>query len=101
MARYIAARIDWTAEQLASASLEYIWRDRDLSNSIVSDIGFLFTLKFRSALCFHLRIKQRFNIAFHPRTDRQTKRQKQTLEQCLQGYGNYQQDDLVEWLGIE
>ena len=100
MARYIAARMDWTAERLAQAFLEHIWRDKGLPDFIVSDRGSLFTSKFWSALCFHLKIKQRLSTAFHPQTDGQTERQNQTLEQYLRGYGNYQQDDWVEWLAI-
>lgn len=100
MARYIAARMDWTAERLAQAFLEHVWRDKGLPDSIVSDRGSLFTSKFWSALCFHLKIKQRLSTAFHPQTDGQTERQNQTLKQYLQGYGNYQQDDWVEWLAI-
>lgn len=80
--------------------MEHVWRDKGLPDSIVSDRGSLFTSKFWSALCFHLKIKQRLSTAFHPQTDGQTERQNQTLEQYLRGYGNYQQDDWVEWLAI-
>lgn len=51
-------------------------------------------------MCFHLKIKQRLSSAFHPLTDGQTERQNQTLEQYLQGYANYQQDDWAAWLAI-
>lgn len=64
------------------------------------DKGLLFISKFWSTLCFHLKIKQRLSIAFHAITDGETEQQNQTLEQYLQGYANYQQDDCVEWLAI-
>ncbi len=96
MTQYIAAGMDWTAEQLSRAFLENIWQDRGLPDFIISDRESLFTSKFWSALCFHLKIKQRLSTAFHPQTDRQTVWQNQTLEKYLGGYGNYQQDDLVE-----
>lgn len=60
-----------------------------------SDRGSLFTSKFWSAMCFHLKIQRRLSSAFHPQTDGQTERQNQTLEQYLRGYANYQQDDWV------
>lgn len=100
MAQYIVARIDWTAEQLAQAFLEQVWQDKGLPDSIISDRGLLFTLKFLSALCFHFKIKQRLSTAFHAQTDGQTERQNETLKQYLRGYENYQQDDWIEWLVI-
>ncbi len=100
LARYIPARMDWTAERLAEAFIENVWREKGLPDSVVSDRGSLFTSKFWSAMCFHLKIKQRLSSAFHPQTDGQTERQNQTLEQYLRGYANYQQDDWVSWLAI-
>lgn len=46
MARYIAVKIDWMAEQLAQAFLEHVWQDKGLSDSIISDKELLLTLKF-------------------------------------------------------
>ena len=100
LAQYIPARMDWTVERLAEAFIENIWRDKGLPDSVVSDRGSLFTSKFWSAICFHLKIKQCLSLAFHPQTDGQTERQNQTPEQYLRRYGNYQQDDWVAWLAI-
>ncbi len=100
LARYIPARMDWSAERLAEAFLENVWQDKGILDSLVSDCGSLFTSKFWPALCFHLKIQRRLSSAFHPQTDGQTERQNQTLEQYLRGYGNYQQDDWVSWLAI-
>ena len=72
LARYIPARMDWTAEGLAEAFIENVWREKGLPDSVVSDRGSLFTYKFWSAICFHLKIKQRLSSAFHPQTDGQT-----------------------------
>jgi transposase InsO family protein len=65
---------------------------------IVSDRGSQFTLKFWSALCYHLKIKHRLSTAYHPQTDGQTERQNQTLEQYLHAYINYHQSDWIRWL---
>ena len=100
LVRYTPAQMDWTAKRLAKAFIEDIWREKGLPDSIVSDRGSLFTSKFWSAICFHLKIKQRLSSVFHPQTDGQTERQNQTLEQYLRGYANYQQDDWVTWLAI-
>ena len=100
MVRYIPARMDWTSERLAEAFIENIWRDKGLPDSVVSDRGSLFTSKFWSALCFHLKIKRKLSTSFHPQTDGQTERQNQTIEQYLRSYGNYQQDDWVSWLAM-
>ena len=42
--------------------------------SIVTDQGLLFTLKFWFLLYYFLRIKKKLLTAFHPQTDGQTKR---------------------------
>ena len=67
---------------------------------MVSKQGSLLISKFWSAICFHLKIKQRLTSAFHPQTDRQTERPSQKLEHYLREYSNYQQDDWVSWLAI-
>ncbi len=60
----------------------------------------MFTSKFWSPLCFHLKIQRRLSSVFHFQTDRQIECQNQILEKYLHGYRNYQQDDLVPWLAI-
>jgi transposase InsO family protein len=57
--------------------------------SIVSDRGPPFTLKFCAAFRHHLGIDQRLSAAYHLQTDSQTERQNQTLEQHLWAYVNY------------
>lgn len=37
LVRYILAQKDWTAEQLAEAFIENIWREKALPDSVVSD----------------------------------------------------------------
>ena len=75
-------------------------KDFGLPDSIVSDRGSVFTAKFWSSLCYHLKIKQKLSTAFHPQTDGQTERQNQTLEQYLRIYVNYQQDNWAELLPL-
>ncbi len=94
MARYIPVRNTIDAAQLANVLVhKLILRGAVVPSSIVSDRGQQFTLKFWSAPCYHLKIKQRLSTVYHPQTDGQTERQNQTLEQYLQAYVNYHQSD--------
>ncbi len=84
MAQYIPVRDTIDAAQLASILVhKLILRGAGVPSSIVSDRGPQFTSKFWSALCYHLKIKQRLSTAYHPQTDGQTERQNQTMEQYL------------------
>ena len=49
---------------------------------------------------FALKIDCRLSNAFHPQTDGQTERQNSTLEQYLQSYVNYQQDNWASLLTL-
>ena len=99
-ARYIPARKDWEAEDMADVLVEEVFTKYGKPVSFVSDRGSLFTSKFWSHLCYYLSIRLGYSTAFHPQTDGQTERQNQTLEQYLRGFVNYQQDDWVFWLSL-
>ena len=47
-----------------------------------------------------LGIESKISTAFHPQTDRQTKRVNQELEQYLRIFINYRQEQWPDWLGI-
>ena len=64
----------------------------------ISDQGPQFTSNFMKELCNQLGIKQDLFMAYHPQTDEQTERVNQEMEQYLQLYVSYQQDDPAEWL---
>ena len=98
IARYLPVRKTIDAPELASTLIRTWVKDFGLPDSIVSDRGSVFTAKFWSSLCYHLKIKRKLSTAFHPQTDGQTERQNQTLEQYLRMYVNYQQDNWVELL---
>ena len=51
-------------------------------------------------MCYHLKVRRRLSTAFHPQTDGQMEWQNLMLEQYLQAYIMYQQDDWVEWLPL-
>lgn len=50
--------------------------------------------------CYYLKIRLRYSIAFYSQTDGQTKHQNQTLEQNLQSYVKYQQNNQVYQLPL-
>jgi hypothetical protein len=99
-ARYIRARQDWIAVQLTDAMIKELFIKCEIFEVIITDRESLFISKYWSALCYHLKLALRYNIAFHSQTNEQTKRQNQTLEQYFRNYVNYQQDDWVNWLAF-
>ena len=57
-------------------------------------------LKLHEEICNQLKIKQNPSIAYHPQTDGQTQRVNQEMEQYLQLYISYQQDNQAKWLSM-
>ena len=100
MAHYIPARKDWTAGQLAEAFVREIVRLHGVPQALISDCGSVFTSQLWANLMFTLKIDRRLSTAFHPQTDGQTERQNSTLEQYLQSYVNYQQDNWASLLAL-
>ena len=101
MACYITVRSDIDTPRLAAVFVQkFILAGPGIPDSIVSDRGSVFTLTFWSAVCYHLKVCRRLSTAFHPQTHGQMERQNSTLEQYLQAYVTYQQDDWVEWLPL-
>ena len=67
---------------------------------ITSDHGTEFVLHFFRSLGKALNMKLHFTSGYHPEGDGQTERTKQTLEQYICMYCNYQQDDWSELLPL-
>ena len=83
LARYIPARGNWSAVDLANAfHAEFVCRF-GTPEGIVSDRGSLFTSAYWSELMYQLSTTRRLSTAYHPQTDGQTERQNQTLEHYL------------------
>ena len=93
-AKYITARKNREAENIIDVLVEEVFTKYDKPVFFVSNHGSLFTSK------FYLSIWLGYSIAFHPQTNRQMKYQNQTLEQYLQDFVNYQQDNWVFWLSL-
>jgi len=71
-----------------------------LLHDIITDRGTLFISDLWKETTGRLGIERRLSTAFHPQTDGQTEWTKAILEQYLQAYINYQQDDWCGYLPL-
>ena len=62
----------------------------DSSKNIILNCKFLFINNFWSILCYHAKIKRKFNIVFHLQTNEQTKKQNQIFEHYLKYFCNHE-----------
>jgi len=90
MAHFTPCSKSITVEEIAQLILDRIVRLHGLPEEIVSDRGPQFASKFRRRLFELLGVDIRLSSAFHPKTDGQTERTNQTLEQYLRCTVNYQ-----------
>ena len=88
------------ASDLANLFLQHVFRLHGLPRTITSDRGPQFASAFWHRLCARLEIEPRLSAAFHPQTDGQTEQMNAVMEQYLQSYVNYLQDDWADWLPI-
>jgi len=98
MAHFILLNTEEHIKELALIFLKEIWRLHMLPETIISDRDTRFTSKFWMSLMQLLQVKLNVSTAFHRKTDGQTERVNQTLEQYLRSYCSYQQDDWVSLL---
>ncbi|MBW0515130.1 hypothetical protein O181_054845 [Austropuccinia psidii MF-1] len=88
------------ALELAEIFISHVFSKHGLAVSLVSDRGSLFATSFWTNLCQQLKISRDLSTDFHPETDGQTERVNQILEQYLQMYVSYHQDDWHTWLPL-
>lgn len=86
------------AEQTAQMYATEVWKRFGLPKKMISDRGPQFHAKFTRELCRLLGIEQNLSTGYHPRTDGQTERANQELEQYLRAFCNHQQDNWAELL---
>ena len=65
----------------------------NLPQSIMSNLGSFFTLKFWLLLCYFLEIKQKLSTSFYSQINGQTKKQNSIMETYLQDFIYFKQDD--------
>ena len=66
MVHYKSVKVTIDTQGLAKVIIDVVVKHHDLSDSIITDRGLLFTSKFWSLLCYFLGIKQKLSTAFHP-----------------------------------
>ncbi|MBW0519099.1 hypothetical protein O181_058814 [Austropuccinia psidii MF-1] len=89
-----------TSLDLAHLFIKNIFSKHGLPSSIVSDRGPLFVSSFWTNLCQQLKISRDLSTAYPPETDGQTESVSQVLEQYLQMYVSYHQEDWNTWLPL-
>ena len=87
-----------TAEETAALYVTHVFRRFGLPAKIISDRDPRFTSKFTRELCRILGIYQNISTAYHPRTDGQSERTNQWLEQYLRFWTNERQDNWARFL---
>jgi len=100
MVHFISTTEKTSAEGLARLFRNNMWKLHRLPESIISDRGLQFAAGLMRELNEMLGIKSKLSTAFHPQTDRQTKRVNQELEQYLRMFIDHRQEQWPEWLGM-
>ena len=81
------------AEGTAMLYVQHIFSCFELPSQVISDQDPHFASKFTQELCHILGISWNVSTAYHPRTDGQSERTNQWLEQYLQFWANERQDN--------
>ena len=83
-----------TAEGVAALYIQHVFSRYGLPSKVISDRDPRFASKFMRALCDGLQIRQNISTAYHPRTDGQSERTNQWLEQYLRFWVKERQTEL-------
>jgi hypothetical protein len=85
---------------MAALYAKHVFARYGLPTKIISNRDLQFTSKFTQELCKLFGIQQNISMAYHPRTDGQSERSNQWLEQYLHFWVNECQDDWVQYLPL-
>jgi transposase InsO family protein len=89
-----------SAEETTALYAKHIFARYGLPTKIISDCDPRFASKFTRELCKRLGIQQNISTAYHPRTDGQSERSNQWLEQYLRFWVNERQNDWAQYLPL-
>ena len=87
-----------TKKKTAHLFHQHVWKYHELFSTIISDCDTQFVTHFWDELCQCLGIKFTLFTVYHSETDEQIKNANAVLEQYLQVYVVYLQNDWVDWL---
>eukprot|EP00253_Pinus_taeda_P024097 PITA_24097 len=85
-AHFIPVQSTYKATQIAHIFMHNVFKLHGLPKTIISDVDVKFTSTFWRTLFVELRTQLNFSTAYHPQTDRQTKRVNQVVEDMLRAY---------------
>jgi len=74
MACYMPINMNITAQGVAKVLWDWVFKDVEISQKVISDRGPQFVSRFMKELCSQLGIEKNPSIAYHPQTDSQTER---------------------------
>ena len=97
---FVATTEKTTAEGLARLFRDNVWKLHGLLESVILDRGLQFTAGLMRELNKMLEIETKLSMAYHLKTDGQTERTNQKLEQYLRMYVNHRQNNWSKWLAI-
>jgi hypothetical protein len=89
-----------SAEGVAQLYLQHVFKNYGLPRKIISDRDTRFTGKFMRELCRILGIQQNMSTAYHPRTDGQSERSNQWVEQFFRFYIDVDQKNWAFYLPL-
>ena len=98
MSHFVATTEKTMAEGLARLFRDNVWKLHRLPESVISDRGPQFAAGMTKELNKMLGIETKLSKAYHPKTDGQTERTNQELEQYLRMYVNHRQNNWAKWL---
>ena len=93
MAIFLPCHKSINAEGVAQLYFNHVFPRFGVPSKVITDRDPRFTSQFMRELCTQLRIEQNMSTAYHPRTDGQSKRTNQWLEQYLRFWVNHHQDN--------
>lgn len=97
-AHFVACNQIPTAKQLAKLYMQHIVRLHSFPDKVISDMVSQFVAMFWWEFLKQMGIEQGLSSRYHPETDGEMEWVNQILEQFIQRYINYQQDNRMEFL---
>jgi transposase InsO family protein len=100
MTIFIPCNESISAEGVARLYLQHVFKNYGLPQKIISDRDTRFTGKFMRELCRILGIQQNMSTAYHPRTNGQSERSNQWIEQFFRFYIDEDQKNWASYLPL-